>query len=477
MAAGMNQPAEAIHREPFWLRLLAPSLRAQAGRVWFWLTVGLAIRIALLPLFASVDLLSNAFVTTVLVNHQQLIASADPPPIFYVEGGLDLLFRPVISSQFVHVFSLSTVYTPSTQPEALAAQTPGINVFVSILKLPFLAADLVIAFVLPRFFGNPRQAYLALLLWWFNPISIYISYLVGQFDVIATAFLLLTFYYLRGGRNSWALASLALAIFFELFAVIVVPFLLIYWIRTSRSSDQAIQRVVGALVSPAIALLGLFLILHFQAPAYTPANLALSPPGVNGNFGTIVYSRGLTAQPFLAIAFTFVGLSAQFPISSSLSDVILVVVLIFGLLLIAFSRTKALYWDNLWAVTLTSFLIFYALSGFLVQWVMWSLPFLIFLLARNLRGLILPYLLLILGYFAYTWYFRAVLFGALLQVSDPSVSSVDPIAALDSAGLPGITIVNVGRSLFSAACLWFAYIAIRDTLTGLPELSKTGSTA
>ncbi len=439
--------------------------------------MGLAIRIVILPLFASVDLLSNAFVTTVLVNQHQLIVSNDPPPIFYIDSGLYLLFHPVISSQFGNVFNLGPSFTPPTTPQMLAANTAGINVFVSILKLPFLAADLVIAFVLPRFFGDTRQAFLALLLWWFNPISIYISYMVGQYDVIATAFLVLAFYFLRSRRELWCLAALALATFFELFAVVLLPFILIYWIRTSHTSQQTLRRVGGLVLAPAIAFLGLILILHFQATAYTPANLALSASGVNGNFGSILYSRGLTSQPILAIAFTFVGYSSQFPISSSLSDVILLVVLVYGLLLILFARTPGPYWENLSGVTLATFLILYALSGFLVQWVVWSLPFLILLLAKDLRGLLLPYVMFILGFFVYTWYFRATLFGALLQISVPSVSGVDPITALDNVGLPGIAVVNVGRSLFSAACLWFAYLALRGSLRQIDSTTVTNKTS
>ncbi|MFZ0891360.1 MAG: hypothetical protein WB782_10345 [Thermoplasmata archaeon] len=462
--ADIDQSVATVPPEPIWLRVLAPALRSQARRVWFWLAVGLAIRVALLPLFASVDLLSNAFVTTVLVNQHQLIVTNDPPPIFYIEGALDWLFRPFISSQIGTYFSLGPSFTPSSAPESLAAQTPGINLFVSILKLPFLAADVVIAFVLPRFFGNPRTAYIALLLWWFNPISIYVSYMVGQFDVVATAFLVLAFYYLRSNRDLWCLAAFGLAMFFELYAVVLIPFLLIYWLRTTPFSRKTLQRWGGTFLTTGLAALGLLLILHFQALAYTPANLALSSVGVNGNFGSIVYSRGLTSQPFLAIAFTFLGYSAQLPIDTGLSDVILIVVVAYGVLLILFSRTPGVTWNDMAGVTLASFLVFYALSGFLVQWVLWSMPFLVLLLAKNLRALMLPYVILIIGYFMYTWYFRTVLFGALLQVSYPGASGADPIALMDSAGLPGLMVVNAGRSLFSAACLWFAYLAVRDSI-------------
>lgn len=474
-----DSSAPRAWREPVWIRALAPALRARARQVWFWIGVGLVIRIVLLPLFASVDLLSTAYITTLLIDKHQLILTNDPPPIYFVSGALQWLVQPLIPSNLSALFTSGASYTPGTTPEALAAQTGGINILIAVLKLPYLAADLVVALVLPRFFRNDRQAFAALLLWWFNPISIYVSYFVGQYDIVATALLLLAFYFLRSGRNLECLIAIAAATFFEGYALLVIPFLLIYWIRTSDTRIQVAKRVVGSLVAPAIAIGALILIFHFQASYYQPANLALPQSSISGNYGTTIYNRGLAMQPLLAGLWTFVGFSAQFPISTSLSDVILVVVLAYGLLLFLLDRVAKQGWDSIWAVTLASFLVFYALSGFLVQWVLWCLPLLTILLARNLRSLILPYVVFVIGYFVYTWYFGAVLFGNLLQPSFPSVAGANPIATLNSIGLPAILVINVGRSLFSAASLWFAYTALRGILgkTTPPDLGAQAAPA
>lgn len=465
-------PAKETTREALWMRVLAPCLKPRARQVWLWIGVGFALRVILLPLFASVDLLSTAYVTAVLVDQHQLILSNEPPPFFYVEGGLYWLFHPLISSQLDTLFTASTAYTPAQTLETLAAQTGSINLVVAILKLPFLLADLTVAFVLPRFFANSRQGFAALLIWWFNPVSLYVSYMIGQYDVIAAAFLILAFYFLRSNREAWFVAALGLATFFELFAILVVPFVLIYRINRSPTLVGKAKKAGAVLLAPALAIVGLLLILHFQPPRYEPANLALTGYSLDGNFGNLVYNRGLTTAPILAGLWTYLGFSAQFSILSGLSDVILLVVFAYGVLLLLLDRTPHVTWDHLFAVSLASFLVFFALSGFLVQWVVWVLPFLTLMLAKDFRKLILPYLIFIGGFFMYAWYFRAVLWGNLLQISFPGVSGADPIASMDSAGLPGVLVVNVGRSLFSAACLWFAYLALRESFGSSPGDSK-----
>lgn len=448
---------------PIWNRLLAPVLRDHARKVWTVIAIGLAIRVLLLPLFASVDLLSTVYVTSVLIQKHQLLYTTDPPPVYLVSAALELLVRPLISPQIGAFFSAGASYTPSTEPQALAALMPGANVLVAVLKLPYLAADLAIAFLLPRFFRDHRGAFLALLLWWFNPISIYISYMVGQYDVIATAFVVWAFYSLRSGQKLPCIVAFGLATFFELFAVLLVPFVLVYWVRESRGWSARLRAGVASLVGPLVAGAGLYGLYAVLPAYYQPANLALPGTGSNGYFGTQLYVRGAVTHPFFSGIWNWIGFSAQFSINSNLSDAILLIVLVYGLLVFAVVHVRELKWDHLWAASLATFLIIYGLSGFLVQWVLWSLPFLVLLLTKDLRRLLVPYLVFIGGYFMYTWYFEAALTGALLQVSYPAVSDFSPITALNNAGLPGLEVINVGRSLFSAACLWFMFVALRDS--------------
>ena len=463
MGSTDSTSAERDSPVPLWNRLLAPALREQAKKVWLWLAVGLVVRVVLLPWFASVDLLSNIYVTSVLVDHHQLLnTTADPPPIFFLNGGLDFLVRPWISSQIGSVFSGGASFTPDYEPQALAANMPGINLLIAVLKVPYLVADLAIAFLLPRFFNDSRAAFVALLLWWFNPISIFVSYMVGQYDIIATAFVLGAFYALRTDRKVACTAALGFAIIFEVFAILLVPFILIYWVRTSRGWVSRAWAGFQAVLGPFLAVAGLATIYRFQPTYYEPANVAVGGRLVNGYYGSLLYSRGEVTHLSLSGLWTWIGYSSQFPISTDLSDVILLVVVAYGLLVFAVYSARELTWDHIWAASLATFLVIYGLSGFVVQWVLWSLPFLILLLTKDLRRHILPYLVFLSGYFVYVCYFGAALTGTLLQVSYPPAVAFNPITWLDDLGLNGPEVLNIGRSLFSAACLWFLFLTLRE---------------
>jgi hypothetical protein len=446
-----------------WTRVLAPALRTQIGRVWFWLGVGFAIRIAILPLFASSDLLTTAWISTVLVQNHQLIGSNDPPGIFYLSGGLEWVFAPLISPGINSLFGSGASFSPATTLQALSTDAPGINLLVAILKLPYLIADGVVALVLPRFFSDARSAFLAMMLWWFNPISIFTSYFQGQFDVVAVAFLVVAFYCLRTDRRLLFLAALGCATFFEVFTLLVVPFLLLYWWRDSALRDHRGRWVSAALLSQVVAVLSVFALLRLQAPYYESANLALHGSNVNGTFGTLEYSRDMVTGPLTGGIVTFLGYSAKFAISDTLPDAILIVVLAFGFLLFMAERTTRPPRDQVLLFTLSGFLVFYAFSGFLPQWVLWAQPLLILILAKNWRRFLFPYLILVFGFFIYTWYFGPELTVGLLQVTVPVAANwPDPLRAMSTHGIPGILVLNVARALFSAACIWFGYVAARE---------------
>ncbi|MCI4351262.1 MAG: hypothetical protein L3K15_07105 [Thermoplasmata archaeon] len=453
---------------PIWVRMLPAALRVQAHRVWLWLLVGFAIRIVLLPLFSSSDLLTTAWVSTVLVQNHQLIGSNDPPPIFYLSGGFELLFSPLISPDLTSLFTAGASYTPSLTLQNLATGAPGINVAVAIFKLPYLIADFAVVLVLPRFFSTDRPAFRAMILWWFNPVSIFISYVVGQYDVIAVAFLVVAFYGVVRDRRNLTLVALGLATFFQVFSLLALPFILIYWVRAAPARREKVRRATFAVISQVVALGAVFLLARLQSAYYESANLALSGNDVNGFFGTVVYNRDMVAQPLVGGIITFLGYSARFPISDALPDAILIVVLLYALLLFLAQRAPRSSPDQVWLFTLGAFLIFYAFSGFLVQWVLWAQPFLIFVMVNDFRKLVFPYTVLILGFFVYTWYFGAALTVNLLQITVPAAASWhDPLRAMNGAGLPGVLVINIARSLFSAACLWFAYTALRRaTLPG-----------
>jgi Gpi18-like mannosyltransferase len=428
------------------------------------LLIGLAVRIILLPLFGGGDIVTNAWVSTVLIYQHQLILSNDPPPIFYVTGALLYLLHPFYSSQITTVFLTGTIFSPAqTLQSSLATNTPGINAVLAITKVPYLVADFGIALLLPRFFSNGKTAWYVTVLWWFNPISIYISYFDGQFDVVAVFFLMLALYGVFTKRPLLAVVALGVATFFSIFTVLTMPFLVVYWWRTQPTLRARFTWSTAAIVGQGIALGAIDLIYRFQAPFYQSANLALYPVDINGFYAGSTFNRGVMVQPLIGGLQTFLEGSISFRTTILLPDFIFIVVVAYGALFWLQADAQRPSVEQLMAVIAAAFLVMYATTNFLVQWAMWVQPILMIWVARNPRRLLAPYLILFATFLVYTWLDGTALVGGLFAPTWPGAASwTSPMAWLYDQGIDGTLLINVGRSIFSATALWLAYVGVRS---------------
>ncbi|MDP3758137.1 MAG: hypothetical protein Q8Q86_00300, partial [Candidatus Daviesbacteria bacterium] len=97
-----------------------------------------------------------------------------------------------------------------------------------LLKIPYLIFDLLIGVILFKLFNSPRKSLLAFSIWMFNPVNLYATYMMGQFDIIPTLFIVLSIYFALKGKLEWAALALGGGIAFKLFPVfLVVPLVIL----------------------------------------------------------------------------------------------------------------------------------------------------------------------------------------------------------------------------------------------------------
>jgi hypothetical protein len=197
-------------------------------------------------------------------------------------GGLDpydtgfYTYPPLWAYALFPIFSLAGLVG---DPAALAAWVPSIGptadltemivptvtspAFNLLLKLPLIAADLGIALVLLRWVSlelSNRAAKVAFLLWFLNPLVIWVNAAHGQFDVIPAFFTLASGLLIVRRRHLWAGLALGLAILFKiypLFLLIPLVFLVIALERrasagkrwTPRSLKHPLLFVSGAAIA------------------------------------------------------------------------------------------------------------------------------------------------------------------------------------------------------------------------------------
>ncbi|MFZ2153337.1 MAG: hypothetical protein WAV41_04820 [Microgenomates group bacterium] len=99
---------------------------------------------------------------------------------------------------------------------------PNLPIFLLILKLPYLLLDLGIGYLLYRKLGQKP-----LLLWLFNPFSLYFIYVLGNFDIIPV-FLTVLAWYFFDTRKSLSFLFLGIATSLKLYPLLFLPFFIFF---------------------------------------------------------------------------------------------------------------------------------------------------------------------------------------------------------------------------------------------------------
>ena len=139
-----------------------------------------------------------------------------PPLVYFFLGPVSYLFSLPFSRSLLHGFIFNL-------PGLLG--NLQLNFLLLALKLPYLPFDLGIAYFLFKFFKNPKNKFLAFTIWMFNPVNLYATYMMGQFDVIPTFFAIAALYFaVRKDKYFLAALFLGLGASFKIFpALFLIP--------------------------------------------------------------------------------------------------------------------------------------------------------------------------------------------------------------------------------------------------------------
>ena len=203
-----------------------------------WLIAGIILRLVVMPFSIHPDLRGHYLGSYFIVAKGQLLGFYDyisrlprTDPLVQIYGDFFLVYSPL--TYLFHAAYLTLVapifpwdlYMQLVSDIGRAVHHPQIYQLIFILKLPYLFVDLACLWLMLRLV-EPKKHTLATILWVFNLPVIYSAFLIGQFDILLVAFILLAlFFLLRKNRPEWAAVSLALAASFKLFPLLLVPFL------------------------------------------------------------------------------------------------------------------------------------------------------------------------------------------------------------------------------------------------------------
>jgi len=254
-----------------------------------------------------------------------------PPLPYFFLGGISLLTTwivdPVIHQNFVLNFS-STL------------GNNGLNLLLFLLKIPYFFFDIAIAYLLMSLFKTEKEKKIAFALWIFNPVNLYTTYMIGQFDIIPTFLTVLALYFVAKNDNLLpSMVFLGLGAGFKIFPLLfMVPLALV---RNGWKERMKLLFVGGIT----------YFIVAFP----------------------FLFSEGFRRTALLA-GQTTKSFYASISVSGGESIILFLTAIVF--LYILFFYKKILIKD-IWKRFFVMILVFFIFTHFHPQWFLWTMPFFI----------------------------------------------------------------------------------------------------
>lgn len=376
--------------------------------LWIIVIIGVVIRIVLsLTTFHSdmvvFDLAGKLVASGKILNLYDFTSSSAvfnyPPAIYLFHGLVRFLFNILGLSQ-INQFNLNLL----------------------LLKLPYLIFDLLIGVVLLKMFDSSKKSLIAFALWMFNPVSLYATYMMGQFDIIPTLFIVLSIYLVVKGKLNWAALVLGLGIAFKLSPI----FLAIPLVVFGRNIWERVRLFILCLV---------------------PYLLSIIPYLPSPSFRTTALFANQSSK----------SLYASIAVSGGESIILFPAFLVFFYLVIwGFNLSKVKI--DMWKLYLIPLLLFFILTHYHPQWLIWVTPLLILGLVTSGFKNIIPTALIFVSWFASLFFFDPSLTLGIFSPIAPVLQNTPSIWTLMNIGVDYNLLRSLIQTILVSAALYLIYL-------------------
>lgn len=260
---------------------------------------------------------------SVFTYHRDLAAYTTSAKLILVEGHLadfyDAVLRPdpqglsyQLSFNYQPLAYLipATIYAPFTKlinsvadglrhtdPYALVGQTFFLPLFI--FKMPFLIADVLILFLLPKLFEVKKRRLVAIL-WALNPVAIFVSSMIAQVDMILLLLIVIALLLHKQKNFFYSAVFLGLSALTKPTALLILPFLMVSSYFHSKSFVRSIAVLLTGFAVFVVGILPYISSANYRATALFTDLLSKST------------FAGIAISPGYAIPWFFIGYSLAF---------------------------------------------------------------------------------------------------------------------------------------------------------------------
>lgn len=348
--------------------------------------IAILIRLLIIPFFYHPDIKSQHFhfqflssgifnIYEYLGQNKNKLPYQDTfnylPLTYYTFGSYQSLAKPILGNNF---------YLWLNDWGENQNNYPNMIFFMFILKLPYLFFDLFLGYILYKIYNSKKILYL----WLFNPISIYLIYILGNFDIIPAFLTVLSFYFIKKNKLTWSYLSIGLAIALKIYPIMFLPFIIFY--------DKK----------------NIFKNIKFSLLAFLPLIISVLPFIFQNSFYTSFLGSGLTQK---ILEYKILNIPV-FPI-------------FYLTILINYFFSKSV--NKFENAFLYMFLIFIGLVKFHPQWIMWFFPFLLIIYTKSnkFKYFLISFFILIFSYII-LFNDNYLFWGHLIPIESSFVSLTSP---------------------------------------------------
>lgn len=442
--------------------IIPKSVQPYKQEIVKWAIVGYIIRTAMMPLFSHADLIFIARTGLIMLQNHQLVIGPYPSFITLTFAFTYLLFGPFLPSSIVSQLTSNVSISPNALFSLYNLSRSNIITFLFISKIPYLIFDFALAVLLLHMIDDGRMALRAYKLWILNPIAIFISFAMGQFDIIPTFFFVLALYFYKKRKELSSIASIGICGAFKLFGLLfVLPMAIMNLKEHSKVGFKAGARLILTMLVVAFLPLAVSQAVTFLMPTYyESANVAWPlTQEIAGFFGHTFYSLGQPGNPLIISIFNY---AVDNSIGFAVGPILLYSFpFVFALFLIGISYVEKWPFARAWKVFLVFLLAYYAFSFFNPQWFVLALPLLVLLVAENCNRYFGLYILLIPLFFILTFIYPDFLTSIFIPIIHRAFFWPTPQDWLNQLGLPFYPTISVFRTFFAAVCVIFIALITR----------------
>lgn len=350
---------------------------------------------------------------------KRLVVFNYPPAIYFFHGLFNFIFSFLFGSSLVNGY--------------LVEIKEGLGKFdfmfhLSLIKIPYLIFDLLVAFILVRFFERTNEKVIAITLWMFNPVVIYSAYILSQFDIIPTFFVLLALFFVNKKKLEIASLSLGAGIAFKLFPI----FLLIPLCFLGKKFSDKVK----------IFAIGLI-----------PYIVSVVPYIFSPGFRTTALVASQTDKSFYA----------NIPVSGGLNIILFPLTLAVVYLVLYYKKNVENSYSNLRRSFLVVLLSFFIFTHVHPQWFLWVTPLLIMEFIKSGKKYRAIFLSLVGYFFIYLFLYEdpSLTIGALAPLF-PSLYNTKNMWEILGINIDYIYLRSFFHSLFVAASV---FLGVKYLLT------------